>query len=43
MTMNWLKPLRGLRDEDYKELARLAVYDHVSNRQRVYFADVDKP
>ena len=43
MTMNWLRPLRGLRDEDYKELARLAVYDHVSNRQRVYFADVDKP
>ena len=31
MTMNWLKPLRGLH-EDYKELARLAVYDHVSNR-----------
>ena len=42
MTMNWLRPLRGLCDEDYKELARLAVYDHVSNRQRVYFADVDK-
>ena len=31
MTMNWLRPLRGLRDEDYKELARLAVYDHVSD------------
>ena len=43
MTMNWLKPLRGLRDEDYKELSRLVVYDHVSDRQRVYFADVDKP
>ena len=43
ITMNWLRPLRGLCDEDYKELARLAVYDHVSNRQRVYFADVDKP
>ena len=43
MTMNWLKPLRGLRDEDYKELARLAMYDHVSNRQRVYFANMDKP
>ena len=43
MTMNWLRPLRGLRDEDYKELTRLAVYDHVADRQRVYFADVDKP
>ena len=43
MTMNWLRPLQGLRDEDYKELAQLAMYDHVSNRQRVYFADVDKP
>ena len=32
MTMNWLRPLRGLCDEDYKELARLAVYDHVSDR-----------
>ena len=31
MTMNWLRPLRRLSDEDYKELARLAVYDHVSN------------
>ena len=43
MTMNWLRPLRGLRDEDYKELTQLAVYDHVFDRQRVYFADVDKP
>ena len=43
MTMNWLRLLQGLRDEDYKELARLAVYDHVSDRQRVYFANVDKP
>ena len=43
MTINWLRPLRGLRDEDYKELARLAVYDHVSDQQRVYFADVEKP
>ena len=41
--MNWLRPLRGLCDEDYKELTRLAVYDHVFDRQRVYFADVDKP
>ena len=31
MTMNWLRLLRGLRDEDYKELVQLAVYDHVSN------------
>ena len=31
MTMNWLRPLRGLCDEDYKELARLVVYDHDSN------------
>ena len=30
-------------DEDYKELARLGVYDHVSNQQRVYFANVNKP
>ena len=29
MTMNWLRPLRGLRDEDYKELVRLAMYDYV--------------
>ena len=43
MTMNWLRPLQGLRHEDYKELSRLVVYDHVSNRQRVYFADVNKP
>ena len=43
MTMNWLRPLQRLRDEDYKELARLVVYDHVSNQQRVYFANVDKP
>ena len=43
MIMIWLKLLQRLRDEDYKELAQLAVYDHVSNRQRVYFANVDKP
>ena len=43
MTMNWLRLLRGLHDEDYKELVRLVVYDHISNRQRVYFANVNKP
>ena len=43
MTMNWLRLLQVLRDEDYKELTPLAIYDHVSNRQRIYFADKHKP
>ena len=43
MTINWLRPLRGLNDEDYKELVHKAVYDHEGKRQRLYFSDVDKP
>ena len=42
MSINWLKPLRGLHDEDFKELLNMAQYDHDRKRQRLYFHDVDK-
>ena len=42
MSINWLKPLRGLHDEDFKELLNMVVYDHDRKRQRLYFHDVDK-
>ena len=37
-----MKPLRGLHDEDFKELLNMALYDHDRKRQRLYFHDVDK-
>ena len=43
MTINWLRPFRGLQDEDFKELVHMALYDHDKRRQRLYFHDVDKP
>ena len=42
MTINWLRPFRGLQDEDFKELVHMALYDHNRKRQRLYFHDVDK-
>ena len=42
MSINWLKPLRGLQDEDFKELLNMALYDHDRKQQRLYFHDVDK-
>ena len=42
MTINWLRPLRGLQDKDFKEIVRMALYDHTGKRQRLYFHDVDK-
>ena len=43
LTINWLRPFRGLQDEDFKELVHMALYDHSRKRQRLYFHDVDKP
>ena len=43
MTINWLRPFRGLQDEDFKELVHMALYDHNKKRQRLYFHNVDKP
>ena len=43
MTINWLRPFRGLQEEDFKELVHMALYDHKKKRQRLYFHDVDKP
>ena len=34
MSINWLKPLRGLHDEDFKELLNMALYNHDQKRQR---------
>ena len=42
MIINWLKPLRGLQDKDFKEIILMALYDHTGKRQRLYFHDVDK-
>ena len=42
LTINWLRPFRGLQDEDFKELVHMALYDHSRKRQRLYFHDVDK-
>ena len=42
MTINWLRPLRGLQDKDFKEIIYMALYDHTGKRQRLYFHDVDK-
>ena len=42
MTINWLRPLRGLQDKDAKEIISMALYDHTKKRQRLYFHDVDK-
>ena len=28
MTINWLRPFRGLQDKDFKELVHVALYDH---------------
>ena len=42
MTINWLRPLRGLQDKDFKEIILMALYDHTGKRQRLYFHDVDK-
>ena len=42
MTINWLRPLRGLQDKDFKEILRMALYDYTGKRQRLYFHDVDK-
>ena len=28
LTINWLRPFRGLQDEDFKELVHMALYDH---------------
>ena len=43
LTINWLRPFRGLQDEDFKELVHMALYDHNKKQQRLYFHDVDKP
>ena len=43
LTINWLRPFRGVQDEDFKELVHMALYDHSRKRQRLYFHDVDKP
>ena len=32
MTINWLRPLRGLQDKDIKEIILLALYDHTRKR-----------
>ena len=37
-----MKPLRGLEDEDFKELLNMALYNHDRKQQRLYFHDVDK-
>ena len=42
MTINWLRPLQGLQDKDFKEIIYMALYDHTGKRQRLYFHDVDK-
>ena len=42
MTINWLRPLQGLQDKDFKEIIHIALYDHIGKRQRLYFHDVDK-
>ena len=42
MTINWLRPLQGLQNKDFKEIIFMALYDHTGKRQRLYFHDVDK-
>ena len=42
MTINWLRPLKGLQDKDFKEIIHMILYDHSRKHQRVYFHDVDK-
>ena len=42
MTINWLRPLRGVLDGDYKQVVQLAFYDEGGQGQRLYFNDVDK-
>ena len=32
MTINWLRPLRGLQDKDFKEIIYMALYDHTGKR-----------
>ena len=42
MIINWLRPLQGLQDKDFKEIILMALYDHTRKWQRLYFHDVDK-
>ena len=42
MTINWLRPLWGLQDKNFKEIILMALYDHIEKLQRMYFHDVDK-
>ena len=32
MTINWLRPLQGLQDKDFKEIIHMALYDHSKKR-----------
>ena len=32
MTINWLRPLRGLQNKDFKEIILMALYDHTRKR-----------
>ena len=43
MTINWLRPLRGLLDGDYKQVVQMALYDEGRQGQSLYFNDVNKP
>ena len=43
MTINWLRPLRGLLDSDYKQVVQTALYNEGGQGQSLYFNDVDKP
>ena len=42
MTINRLRPLRSLLDDNYKQVVQTVLYDEGGHGQKLYFNDVDK-
>ena len=40
--INWLMPLQGILDGDYKQVVQMTLYDERRQDQRLYFNDIDK-